>query len=179
MQAVTEISNGIDEPSSCGMSTVMALPPTWACASNSRKSNRSGCWCRAQATPSPETPPPTMATLLGVAACLASRMALNLPPPLDGLFDRSERHSPREMVELLNQSCEAINACELQCPLSPCPTRTDHGEGRTSRHSRGRKSIFCRVPAANATSRVSSPANRTLVTRWNRWPSEDSPLATP
>ena len=43
MHAVTEMSNGIELPSSCGMSTVMALPPIWAWASKSRKSNLSGC----------------------------------------------------------------------------------------------------------------------------------------
>ena len=70
MHAVTEISNGMEEPSSCGMSTVTALPPTRDCASYSRKSNRSGCRCNAQATPSPETPAPMMAIFLRpVRAC--------------------------------------------------------------------------------------------------------------
>ena len=33
MQAVTDMSKGIDVPSSWGMSTVMALPPIWSEAS--------------------------------------------------------------------------------------------------------------------------------------------------
>ena len=41
MHAVTEMSKGIVLPSSCGMSAVIALPPSRAWASNSRKSNRS------------------------------------------------------------------------------------------------------------------------------------------
>ena len=41
MQAVTEMSKGIDVPSPWGMSAVMALPPMRSWASKSRKSNRS------------------------------------------------------------------------------------------------------------------------------------------
>ena len=37
----------MDVPSSCGMSTVMALPNSWVCASNSRQLKRSGCRCSA------------------------------------------------------------------------------------------------------------------------------------
>ena len=68
MHAVTEMSNGIVLPSSCGMSAVTALPPSWAFASSSRKSKRSGCRCSAQTAASPETPPPTIAILLGMVS---------------------------------------------------------------------------------------------------------------
>ena len=66
MYAVTEMSTGIVLPSSCGISTVTALPPMRAFFSQSSKSNRSGCWLSAQAAPRPEIPPPTMHTRLGI-----------------------------------------------------------------------------------------------------------------
>ena len=66
MQAVTEMSKGMELPSRWGMSAVTALPPIRSRASYSRKSNRSGWRSRAHAAASPDTPPPMMAIRRGI-----------------------------------------------------------------------------------------------------------------
>ena len=73
------MSNGIEVPSSCGMSAVTALPPIRSSASYTRKSKRPGCRCSAQAVASPDTPAPTIAMRLGLPACFAPSHALPLP----------------------------------------------------------------------------------------------------